>query len=226
MDQNDRYDNEKVLKLLTEANQFFEQNRDYPPYQIGEFLVEFCKLFKQLGKLLYFAFSDVIEKAQVIKDRGNEYNEQTKGIYGIIQIEKQKGLMELNGENNKEILKNKTLPNYQSMARTMLRIIRFFNYLKIMFIDVDTNRNKKFSDICSDAYNEALAPYHTFMVRNAAKAAWLAAPSRTKVFETFAGPNQTDEVAYAAIKKFVNALEPIRLNFWDYYNSNKLTNLP
>jgi hypothetical protein len=48
------------------------------------------------------------------------------------------------------------------MARTMLRIIRFFNYLKIMFVDVDNNRNKKFPDICSDAYNEALAPYHTY----------------------------------------------------------------
>lgn len=34
------------------------------------------------------------------------------------------------------------------------------------------------------------------MVRNAAKAAWLAAPSRSKVFESFVGANQTDEVAY------------------------------
>lgn len=30
-----------------------------------------------------------------------------------------------------------------------------------MFVDVDTNRNKKFSDVCSDAYTESLAPYHT-----------------------------------------------------------------
>jgi len=27
------------------------------------------------------------------------------------------------------------------------------------------------------------------MVRNAAKAAWLAAPNRSKVFQTFVGPN-------------------------------------
>lgn len=48
------------------------------------------------------------------------------------------------------------------MARTILRIIRFLNYLKIMFSDMDSNRNKKFSDLCAEAYNEALAPYHTY----------------------------------------------------------------
>lgn len=122
------------------------------------------------------------------------------------------------------------------MARTILRIIRFLNYLKIMFTDMDTNRNKKFSDLCAEAYNEALAPYHTyfnniinlfrFMVRNAAKAAWLAAPNRSKVLEIFAGQNKTEEESYKAMNAFLRALEPIRLNLWDYYNNHKLTNLP
>lgn len=68
----------------------------------------------------------------------------------------------MNGENNKKIMGNKAYSNYQSMGRTILRIMRFLNYLKIMFSEIDLNRTAKISDCCSKAYMEALYPYHTY----------------------------------------------------------------
>jgi len=41
--------------------------------------------------------------------------------------------MELNGDNNKSLTKDNNLKNYISLARTILRIVRFFDYLNIMF---------------------------------------------------------------------------------------------
>lgn len=105
-----------------------------------------------------------------MRDRANEYNQQATGIYQVVVIEQQKGIIELNGENNKKILGDKVLnvlllqtyPNYQSMGRTLLRIMRFFNYLKIMFSEIDMDRNQKISDACSKAYMQALYPYHSY----------------------------------------------------------------
>lgn len=119
MDNSLLYDNEKVVRLLLDAQAYFDKNKDYPPNEIADFLVEFCKLFQMMGKLLYFAFSDVIEKAQVIKDRGNEYKESARGIFGAILIEKQKGLMDLNGDNNKDIMGNKVFSSLISPMPTI-----------------------------------------------------------------------------------------------------------
>lgn len=43
----------------------------------------------------------------------------------------------------------------------MLRMMRFMNFLKVMFEEIYGNREIKMTDVCSKAYLETLYPYHT-----------------------------------------------------------------
>ena len=42
-------------------------------------------------------------------------------------------------------------------------MMRFMDYLNIMFTEVHNDRNMKISDACSKAYRTALYPYHTYI---------------------------------------------------------------
>lgn len=63
----------------------------------------------------------------------------------------------------------------------MLRIMWFINYLIKMFEEIGKNRQSKISECAGNAYEEALAPNHSFLVKTAARAAMLACPNRKSV---------------------------------------------
>jgi hypothetical protein len=77
-------------------------------------------------------------------------------------LEKQRKVIELNGENNGSITKDKALKNYVSFGRSLLRMMRFMDYLRIMFSEITQQRTMKISDACYKAYMEALYPHHTY----------------------------------------------------------------
>lgn len=53
----------------------------------------------------------------------------------IINIEKEKGIVELSGSNNSKYTKEKELSKYTSASRTMLRIVNFIIFV-IAILDV------------------------------------------------------------------------------------------
>ena len=114
-----------------------------------------------MSTLLGIAFSDVNEKVAIMRLRTSEYPNQ-KGIMDIIQKEKERGVLEMNGDNNKKLSSQPELKNYVSLGRTLLRMMRFMDYLKIMFTEILEKRNIKISEACSTAYMTALYPYHEF----------------------------------------------------------------
>lgn len=93
----------KVVGCLQSSNKFYEEKSDFPPEELCIFLQEFCKIFKQMSSLLGIAFDDVNEKVGIIRERSKEYEGQFVGLLSLILLEKERGVVEMNGENNKKV---------------------------------------------------------------------------------------------------------------------------
>ncbi len=107
----------------------------------------------------------------------------------------------------------------------MLRMVRFMDYLVIMFRDIYTDRTCKISTACSNAYMTALSPYHEFLVKTVAKAAMHAAPGRDKILWYIKNSKNHEEV-YKIMQEFVENLIPVKEGIWKFYRENKLDSLP
>lgn len=145
---------------------------EIPPEQFTNFLLEIAHVFNHLGKSLSLAFSDVTAKCDIIMRITNSLKNtpNISGLQSIIKHEIKKNVHILNGENNSQYTKDKSLISYESLARTVLRLLRFLDFLEIMFSNLYKTKDH-LSTICKIAYGKALAPYHTFMIRLVAKAA-------------------------------------------------------
>jgi hypothetical protein len=53
-----------------------------------------------------------------------------------------------------------------------------------------------------------------------------AAPDRKRILQLFIATNGGETEAYIAMTEFVEAMEPIRVNMWKYYQDNGLMTLP
>lgn len=74
-------------------------------------------------------------------------------IFGILDKEIERSVIDLNGDNNKKMkYTDKDLQKYVSFGRTLLRMMRFMDYLAIMFTEIHNNRTQSISDACSKAY--------------------------------------------------------------------------
>ena len=60
-----------------------------------------------MSSLLGIAFDDVNEKVTIIRNRCKDYDGQFIGFFSIVEIEKKKDLLNLNGENNSKYTKDK-----------------------------------------------------------------------------------------------------------------------
>lgn len=104
-------------------------------------------------------------------------------------MEIQFGATELNGENNKTVLKKLTkqeqpwMKKYTSTARTLVRGCWFFDFLTAIFGGIVNDRKSKLSQIASNAYNTALGPHHPWVLRKVASAAMVAVVSRETLIQ-------------------------------------------
>jgi hypothetical protein len=86
-----------------------------------------------------------------------------------------------------------------------------------MFEEIVNNKTCKISECSSKAYEEALAPNHTFLVKTAARAAMMATPNRKNILHMVVESDKTDEFAYETISEIVKAMKPVRDGLWNYY---------
>lgn len=63
--------------------------------------------------------------------------------------------------------------DYESTARTVLRLMWFLDYVAVLLEKLINNQNDSLGSICSEAYSIALAPHHPFTVRFAARTGML-----------------------------------------------------
>ena len=80
--------------------------------------------------MISLAFSDIKEKIDILLNHSHDY--KTNNLYDVIEVEIKKELCPLNGDNNHKI--NKEMKNYVSAARTINVLLRFFKFLRSMFL--------------------------------------------------------------------------------------------
>lgn len=143
----------------------------------------------------------------------------------LIEKDVEKGIEKLNGEDNAKFLKGMNLPKddyrykYTSTARTVLRNMWLLDFLHHFMEKLYNERDAKLSAVAKNAYNKGLGPHHPWVIRQGAKVAMLAVPSRESFF------NET-KASYEQIYEFKTCLEKFRPWLWDYYRQKKLDDLP
>lgn len=60
--------------------------------------------------------------------------------------------------------------DYESTARTLLRLMWFLDFVFYMLDDLIKNKEKWLSTVCQNAYNQALYPNHPYHIIAAFKA--------------------------------------------------------
>ena len=140
-----------------------------------DFLMEITYLFKEFGATLSMAFSDVVEKAEVIKNN-RDYHVKTHGLqnpnlWDIIQheINLGDGIIRLNGDDNHKMLKKDKkgtwLWKYISTTRTVLRNLWLLDYVEALMNNLRTDEKATISKCAKRAYKKALAPHHPWAVK-------------------------------------------------------------
>jgi Glycolipid transfer protein (GLTP) len=200
------YDN--LMNHLQKASENLE---DIHFYHFSEAMQEFSNSFAFLGMALSMAFSDITTKARAIQD--NFKNLSITGLQTMIREEIRRGV-----ERNND----KSSP---STARTVLRLLWFFDFLKEIITNVLNNPAQKLSDACSEAYSVALAPHHPWHVRMAAKLGIKTVPSKEEYLNRLIGPMPLEK-QLDLFRTMLEASTPIREKLWQFYNENRLTDLP
>jgi hypothetical protein len=159
------------------------------PYAYLQAIFEFTKAMSKLGSALSTAFSDVTEKVDIWRNLYKVYYPELTTMQSVMNKEIELKLTELNGENNSSKGHKKKTPyeTYTSGTRTLVRNAWFLHFLHTMFKRLSTT-DESFSKIVKTAYDEALAPHHSWLLRKGAGIALSFAPSkRDIVYNAFFG---------------------------------------
>ena len=128
----------------------------------------------------------------------------------------------LNGENNsKKLDKSKKTSweyKYTSTARTVLRNLWLMDFLHILMKNLHEDQSTSLGNCAKDAYSKGLGPHHPWVVRQAAKVAMLACPSRETFIQGTGG--NYDDILF--VKETV---EKIKAPLWMYYEKKGLDKL-
>jgi len=121
----------------------------------------------------------------------------------------------LNKDDNKSILKKnykkdqikEWMKKYESTSRILYRGCWLFDFIHTVFNGIYTRRSDKLVKIAQDAYKQALAPHHGFVLKKVANAAMNACNKKEKFFLGIVAQQSkvqnvqyTEEMAYEDIK--------------------------
>ena len=115
--------------------------------------------------------------------------------------------------------KNEWEAKYTSTARTVLRNIWLLDFVSLFFDSVNKNRAGKLSEIAKESYSQTLGNHHPWVVRQAAKVAMFAVPSREALI-------QSTKLNYDHCEQIHKNVEIIRNVLWEDFKKQKLDNLP
>lgn len=198
----------RLLDLIAQSAASCD-NVPYAPF--CDLMIEFSKAFESMGKALSFAFSDITSKAEIIRRKFR--NAQWTGLQDMIREEMRLKTERLHGDN-------------PSVARTLLRLMWFLNFLQAIILNLTTDKSSKLSAITQRAYDEALAPHHPWPVRLGAAIGIKTVPRRTVFVSNLLGPGRTEEEYDSLLKAIADHTLPLRNALWSFYETNSLTGLP
>ena len=68
----------------------------------------------------------------------------------------------------------------------------FLHFIVVMLTCMVKDKNRSMSSICTEAYDKALGPNHSFSLRTIARVGMLAVPKRDTVMDILLGKNFTN----------------------------------
>jgi hypothetical protein len=210
-----------LAKNLEEVN---KNLADIPTEAWNNAMLEFVKIFNQMGSAMSMAFNDITSKVGIVRRNCKTWGDLKGGIITMIRHELALKIHILNGENPK-LAPDPKYAGYESTARTVLRLMWFLDFTSTMLSNINDDRKIAMSSAAKNAYNVALGPHHPLLVRTGAGLAMMAAPNRDKLLGGLF-PGETEEGKYKSLQKIVDLVAPIKVFLWKWYKENDLTNLP
>lgn len=119
-----------------------------------------------------------------------------------------------------------SLPAHQppSGCRTLLRLHRALKWLELFLHKLGTSqKDEKSSRMCAEAYQVALAPYHSWWVQQAVALAFLAMPSRQELYHIIAWEKPA---AGAVVLTTVESLGRVYNVTQEVYSAHGMLELP
>ncbi|XP_037349604.1 glycolipid transfer protein domain-containing protein 2 [Talpa occidentalis] len=165
---------------------------------------ELIKFLNPLGSIFTFATSEAFSKVSALEARvhGPDASHYTS-LAAMAEWERRVGLLELPGVASPH-------PPRPSGSQTLLLLHRALRWSQLCLQRVATGarRGPEAGVQCSDAYGTALAPHHPWLVRQAARVAFLAFPGRARLLE-LACPGTREAEARAALARGAGTLEEV-----------------
>ncbi len=93
------------------------------------------------------------------------------------------------------------------------------DFISMMFRLIDENRDMSLCNIAKESYAHTLGIHHPWVVRQAAKVAMYAIPSRDTLIHTTG-------LTFDQCKEITSNADLIRNELWAFYQEHKLENLP
>ncbi|CAG9326905.1 unnamed protein product [Blepharisma stoltei] len=204
-----QFDINKLFEHLEQA----AVNLDEIHYlHFADAMLEFSNSFAFLGRALSMAFSDITSKAAIIKN--NFQGSQFTGLQSMISDEIRRGVERFHQDDH-----------HASTARTILRLMWFFDFLRQLIINFSTHLDWKMSKCVSEAYDDAFGPHHPWPVRMAAKVGIKTVPNREEYGRRLLGDISLER-QLELFNRMLELSSPIREALWNFYKRNNLTELP
>ncbi len=195
---------------------------------ISEFIalcLSFTKLSGSMGKLVSWGFQDIFSKCNILSDHAKTHTDCAT-LQEIIAKEMSLNIHVLSGGNNSKFARGKEplYAHYESASRTILRLLWFLSLITHLLKGLKETPGDSLSSVGRKAYNNSIAPFHPFMLRNAIRLIFYTVPSRKHFIEkTFGG---IDEATFSGLaSEVLIPLEPLVEYLWKYYKDRSLTQL-
>ncbi|KAL2765701.1 glycolipid transfer protein domain-containing protein 2 isoform 1 precursor [Daubentonia madagascariensis] len=165
---------------------------------------ELVKLLAPLGSIFAFATSEAFTKVQALEARvrGPDAEHYTS-LAAMAAWERRAGLLERPGTAPRDSARS-------SGSRTLLLLHRALRWSQLCLHRVATGAlgGPDAGVQCSDAYGTALAPHHPWLIRQAARLAFLAFPGRGRLLQ-LSCPGTTEAEARTALARAAGTLEDV-----------------
>ncbi|XP_023386135.1 glycolipid transfer protein domain-containing protein 2 [Pteropus vampyrus] len=165
---------------------------------------ELIRFLTPLGSIFAFATGEAFNKVTALEARVHGPDAvHYKTLAGMVEWERRAGLLELPGIAPR---------NYamSSGSRTMLLLHRALHWSQLCLHRVATEmlEGPDAGEQCNDAYSKALAPHHSWLVRQAVRLAFLSFPGRGRLLK-LACPGTREAEARATLARAAGTLEDV-----------------
>ena len=216
------------LSLIENKLQLVQSDLEhFNPFYILSPIYEFTKFFASISSGLSMGFKDITSKVELMRVILKQHPE-IENIQDLIEKEIKLNIHKLNGGNNSKMGHGSgDYKDYTSGARTFLRLLWFMEYLIHIFKQLSNDEQGSMKEILRKAYNEVLAPRHTWLVRQAVGIALtFSGGSKREVLKIIFGYDDFTVEAKSKIVEITNNLEKVWKAGTEFYKSKNIMQLP